>query len=317
MPSLLVNSSMPKALRTRIETALVSDLRQRTLFPGRGRARKYIRAVLALASIALSWTLVVTYRQSRREVEQKRSATLSSYQRLAATADTATRARIASARERIAQLGAAKNGWSEVGGHAEVAALAGRPLLYLRADAHTLQRPSGSEAAARDSEVDALAACLVTPPANLRESTLLRAIGKSAPKGHVHALSEALAALDFFDSNFAEQVRSAEHMQELEHLATRLTRPTLEQAVLSLRAEVLLVVIDEPKAEGVVSDFDGEAAHAIRLAAIDLASARVIWQHRAEVDPAWISDKSRLAYSRALNGCRLAYDLRQGAAATP
>jgi hypothetical protein len=198
---------------------------------------------------------------------------------------------------------------ADLGDSKTLAALSARRLLYVRADARSLPHLAGARASARDSSLDALAICLVAPPANLRESTLLRAIARKPPGGRIHALSEALMALDFLASSFPAEVRNAQHMQELRHLDARLRRPDVQDATSALDAEVLFVVFDEEKAPGTIADFDGEATHDLRMVAIEIASGKPLWRRRAHVDPSWISDKSRLAYSRALDSCKLICEL--------
>lgn len=316
MPTFLVTSRMPKPLRARIEAALVADLRQRTLFPGRRGVRKVVRVLLAVGLSALVWVLVTTYRQSRREVEAQRSVTLAEFARLRASVDATRQARLTAILSALPPLAMAEAA-PDVGDARALVELVERPLLYVRGDVRPFSNQDGALALARDSSIDALALCLVMPPANLKESTLLRAIGRAPPPGRIHALSEALLGLDFLSSNFADEVRTAEHMQQLQHLEARVRRPSLQGAVLALQAEVLLVVIDEAKQAGVVADFDGEASHHVRLVALEIASGQTLWRRRVHVDPSWISDKSRLAYSRALDSCKLAYELERGAPAGP
>jgi len=309
MPSFLITSTMPKALRLRVEASLEADLRQRTLFPGRSRPRKYLRALLALAVLGLAVMLVVTYRQSRREVEQKRAAILAEYQKATGALPPSKRRSVRALAEGLGRIAHTSGPWSDVGDHEQLGALMDRRLLYVRGDAERIEKSSLD--IARESTLDALAICLAVPPANLRESTLLRAMSRVPSESQLHALSEALAGGDFLGSGFVTQTNLAKHMQQLERLAARLQNPALARALGALEAEVLLLVVDEPKAAGVVSDFDGEAPHTLRLWMVDLASGRVVWQRRAQVDPGWISEKSRLAYSRALDSCRLAFELRQ------
>jgi hypothetical protein len=309
MPTFLVTPRMPPALRRRIQESVCRDLRQRTLFPNRGRGRVYVRIALAGAVVALSVFLVLTYRQSRREVEEKRQAILAEYRALEAS--VSENARALSWRKlpeviikRDLSVG---YGW----GNYKLDDLFQRTFVYIRADAHELGNPANALDAARESSVDALATCLVTPPANLKESTLLRAIGQAPPAGRVLSFGDLLHAMEFFESSFEKEVRTATQMQELERLARRLQREDLRRGLIALRAPLLVVAIDYPKQSGVVSDFDGEAPHEIVLRVFDLwERSALVWQERRHVDPAWISAKSRLAYSRPLDSCRLAYELR-------
>src|SRR6478736_509572 len=310
MPTFLVTSRMSKELRARVEASVQADLRQRTLFPNRARRSGYLRVLLGLCAVALGVFLVTTYRQSRLEVEERRGKILVQYRRMKAAIPGSARAHLQDLARQMTAVGTS----AEDGALQEFLA---RPFLYVRAERRELERKAEVLGVARESSVDALATCLVTPPANLRESTLLRAIGRAPVPDRVFAFGEALDALDFFDSSFEGEVKSAQHMQELERYASRLQRDALARGLGALSAKVLLFVVDEPKASGVVSDFDGEAPHDVALRIFDVESGRVLWQYRSPVDPAWISDKSRLAYSRPLDSCRLAHELLSPAATPP
>jgi hypothetical protein len=301
MPTFLTTPRMSPELRARVQASVRADLRQRTLFPERGRGRVYLRLALGVAAVGLSIFLVVTYRQSRHEVEEKRTAILANYHALAASLPRGIRWQDLPSRAGQARL--------QADGHYDLDELLQSPLLYLRGDAKDLGSAGSALDVARDASVDALASCLLTPPQNLRESTLLRAIGQAPPADRVSSFADALSALEFFESTFARDVRTATQMQELERLAGRLNREAFQRGLVALRARFLLVVIDQAKAAGVISDFDGEAPHDVVLRAIDLKTARVVWQEQRPVDPAWISAKSRLAYSRPLDSCRLAFEL--------
>jgi len=309
MPTFLTTPRMSPALRQRVQASVRSDLRQRMLFPHQGRGRVYLRIALGLAAVGLAAFLAITYRQSRREGEEKRAALLAQYHALEASLPKGPRWQNLPAR--VGQPDLAP------GEQYELDQVLRSPLLYLRGDAKDLGSAGGALDAARDSSVDALASCLVMPPQNLRESTLLRAIGQAPPAESVSSFADALSALEFFESTFEEEVSTATQMQELERLARRLSRDALQRGLVALRARFLLVAIDQAKAAGVVSDFDGEAPHDIVLRVIDLWTAQLVWQAQRSVDPAWISAKSRLAYSRPLDSCRLSFELLHPVAVDP
>lgn len=306
MPTFLVTPRMSPALRHRIEASVRADLRQRTLFPNRGRGRVYLRIALASAALGLAVFLVLTYRQSRREVEDKRLAILAEYRALEDSVSEKIRAR---PWRKVPQRVGGRN--LNFTFDNDFDKLLSGPFLYIRADARDLENEASALDAARESGVDALASCLVAPPANLKESTLLRAIGQAPPAGRVSSFADLLSALEFFESSFEKQVRTATQMQELERLAGRLKRDSLKRGLAALQADVLVVAIDQPKQSGTLSDFDGEAPHDLVLRVFNLArEVELVWHEQRHVDPAWISAKSRLAYSRPLDSCRLAYELR-------
>jgi hypothetical protein len=69
-------------------------------------------------------------------------------------------------------------------------------------------------------------------------------------------------------------------------------------------------VLDEPKAPSLASDFDGEAEHHLIAGMLDLKTGDHVFRLRRLVSPEWISEKSRLSYSRELDSCRLAHEIR-------
>ncbi len=312
MPSFLVTRRMSPALRARVQASLRSDLRQRTLYPNQGRRWKYLRVVLILATLALTAFLVLTYRKSRREVEERRALLLAEYRQLAASVPKPARARL---QDLAARFDSRSLGDTSAGPALD--RILAEPFLYVRVEALRLSSPKSALEAARESELDALATCLVTPPANLRESTLLRAIGQAPRSDRIFSVGDAVAALDFFDSSFEDELQSVQHMEQLDRLGVRLHQDERARGLAALEAKTLVLAVDLAKEGDVVSDFDGEAPHEIQLKAFDVASGRLLWGASHRVDPSWISAKSRLAYSRPLDSCRLAFELSVHAAPAP
>jgi hypothetical protein len=123
-------------------------------------------------------------------------------------------------------------------------------------------------------------------------------------------LDDAFRGVAFVDSDFEGAVRKATLMRDLSSLEVALDTAPLKAGKSFAHVRYFVYVLDEPKPLGALSDFDGEAEHFMRVEVVDLESNEALYRTRRRVDPDWISEKSRLAYSRQLDSCRLAFELR-------
>jgi hypothetical protein len=78
---------------------------------------------------------------------------------------------------------------------------------------------------------------------------------------------------------------------------------------------MLLMVMDESGDGKGPTELDGERPHDVRVALVDLASARMVLRLRRHVDPAWIGTAARSEHASGLDGCALAFDVREAARA--
>jgi hypothetical protein len=131
----------------------------------------------------------------------------------------------------------------------------------------------------------------------------------------VRRLHEAEIGLPLLLPPWSAKVSAASEPRELAPLKTELERAPLARAKEALRAQVLLVVIDEPGAAGSLTELDGERAHDVRVILVDLATDRVVLRQKRHVDPSPWSQSARTDFATGLDSCALAFDVR--AAASP
>lgn len=320
MPTFLTTPRMSPELRRRIERSVSQPAGTERFARGRTPTTvAALRLLIALGVAGVLGVLAFTFAQSRREVSEKQRELTSRALRAERSLSAEARARLekvdawitrvvespdAAFREEKVSLG-----WR---GEASRRALLEAPFFYLRGDVAQLRGAEGRRAILAEASVDAFPGCLVSPPDSDKESVLLRKIGRRAPDQVVPAL-EAQALLDFSATRFNAEVRAAEHMHQLRDLDLRLGRERISHARGSKAAtRFFLLVVDEPKAQDKPSDFDGEAPHHMRIVFLDLETGEEHLSVRRKVDPAWISDKSRLSFSRALDSCKLARELHAG-----
>ena len=98
---------------------------------------------------------------------------------------------------------------------------------------------------------------------------------------------------------------------ELIRLRRDFEKAPIDAAKQALRASVLVVAMDEP-GDGVgPTELDGERAHAVRIALVDLAGARLLLRLRKLVDPTWISLAKKSDFASGLDSCGLAADVHE------
>jgi hypothetical protein len=262
----------------------------------------------------------VTYRQSRREVDayrlvlQRRFQTEGRFARRSGSAKLEPVARLLAARSQGA--------FEEVGADllqadGRLARELERPLVYVRGQARDFKSPQAARQAAAESTRDAFVLCLLEPAESLKESVLLQKVGvvyRAASRGKMnerpYLLHDAWQALAFFSSDWSQKLDHMEHQTQLAAAEQVMAKELRHQGRRAASAELLLYVFDEAKDAGAPSDFDGESVHFMRVGLVELASMRPLLQVRRQVNPAWISEKRRLSFSRDLDSCRLAGELR-------
>ena len=73
------------------------------------------------------------------------------------------------------------------------------------------------------------------------------------------------------------------------------------------------MAMDEPAPLTSPAELDGERAHEVRVAIVEVASSKVLLRLRKHVDPSDWSPKVRPDYARGLDECALAADVREAA----
>ncbi|MFO0555350.1 MAG: hypothetical protein U0271_43640 [Polyangiaceae bacterium] len=294
----------PLAQRSRIPPVLVTVLR--------------VAAVAGLVALIIAFT--TTRKKKRDELEGDRKRILDALH---------TRTDKLSDRDkelgaRVEELLASRTGKyegdltsKELADPRALAALLAEPMVYVRGPIDAFSnhdvRERGGGFVPRP-----VRPLFARPPAKRTEAELLQParaalIGgdrtaRAAHVGRVHAL---LAAAPFLSPDWEKRVLSAESRGELGKLRAALTSSTLDEAVAVVRARGLLYVLDEPKEGSGPTELDGACAHHARMGYIDLESGSERFRARAFVDPAWLSESTRIQYADAVNGCELALAARE------
>ncbi len=197
------------------------------------------------------------------------------------------------------------------------------PALWVRGPIDSFVSTRRIAPAASSSRKDALVACLVAPPAGRTEKSILSIVQLAFAGGapldlktpNVLRLDDAEIALPFFEPAWAARVRAAETEGELAVYRHEIEKAALERGVRALRAETIIVAMDEPAAPGGVTELDGERPHDVRLAIVDIASGEYLFRTRKHVDPSGWSEWARTQWASGLDGCRFAQDARDAMAA--
>jgi hypothetical protein len=199
-----------------------------------------------------------------------------------------------------------------------LARLLARSAIYFRATEMALDgSPAAIARAASESGKDTLLLCLLIPPPNATEKTLLAKArlamaGGAAfmqPTQTAMRLNDVQAGLPVLQKAWGDRIRAAKTESELQQLEREFKRAPLGSTKRALHAELLIGALDERSDGGSVTELDGEAPHNIRLVVTELASNRVLIRLRRHADPSWITANRRPQYARELDGCRFALDV--------
>jgi hypothetical protein len=317
VPTLLVTSKMSPALAARVQTAVSGQ-------HARGRPLKALLRFLTLSFVMISAVGVVRFRQQRaQKLETERAELLSTLEQAGKSLNRSDR----ELPQRVATAIALQSTPNYPGDElpepplrdtdlTEVLAL---PTLYVRGSLDALARPDRLSDVAAGSSKDAFLLCLLSPPEARTEKALrLKASAAAAQSkttlqasAHVERLAPLLQALPLLGRPWADRVRSAETSEALEKLAKLVAAAPLTAAVRAAKARQLLLVLDETAAATGPTELDGERAHPVRVALIDLPGGEPRLRFRGKVDPAGLSDQSRTAYASGIDSCTLALDFRR------
>jgi hypothetical protein len=165
-----------------------------------------------------------------------------------------------------------------------------------------------------ESSKDALLGCLFDPPASRTEKVVLEKARASTlvedATPHVMRLADAHFGLPYLSPSFLDEISSARDATEIEKLAARFKKAPLVRAKQALKAEVLIVAMDDTASGTGPTELDGARAHDVVFAIADIRAASVLVRLKRHVDPSWISLEARLRYASKLDSCKLAMDLR-------
>ncbi len=322
MPTLLTTPKMSPALAARVEASVAGRRGgERSARGSAPRLKSIVRAFVALALAGIVVTVVVTIRQEKAAFARDRAAAVAAVQKETAGltgADFGAAARMEAWAARLAGAYEGDVALPELRAPGALGAELARPAVYLRGPLDELGSVPGVRRAAAASLKDAFLVCLVDPPAARTEKALLpkvrvaygtvAAVEQRTP--NFRRLYDAQVGLPLLSPSFAARVEAAADPRELAGLKGELDRAPLARARHALHAEVLLVVLDEPAPPGGLTELDGERAHDVRVALVDLAGERVLLRARRRVDPSPWSQNARTDFASGLDACALALDVR-------
>jgi hypothetical protein len=199
-----------------------------------------------------------------------------------------------------------------------------RPTLYLRGPLAGLKQASRVTELAASSTRDAFLLCLLAPPDTRTEKALRIKASAAYAQGpsmqvtsHVERVVPLLQGLPLLGTEWQARVNSAETLPALHTLAGLIRAAPLAAAVRAVKARQLLLVLDEEAALRSSAELDGERAHSVRVAFVDLSAQQTRLRFRGNVDPGWLSDATRAQYASGIDGCALAMDLRKSLPTLP
>lgn len=321
MPTLLVNARMNPALAERVAASVTGRKKSQT---GRvsptvlRRLVAWARVVLVVALAAAVYTGVTTYQRVKRELDQKRAELVTQVTTAQSDVTAKERGAVDRATAHVTRLAGPYEG--DVAAVPGLAAELTRPAVYVRGSIDTMRTRESLVGSAAASGKDSLLLCLLDPPAIRSQAGIINKVrfvrAGGAPfeerTANVRRLDDGMIALPYLSSDFLGRVRTAEDVAALAKLKKLFEQIPLDRAKRALRAEVLVVAIDEKGSGTEPTELDGERPHDVRVAIVEIDSGRVLLRARRHVDPSFIDKDQRPVYSSGADSCALGYDLRNG-----
>lgn len=328
MPTFLTNPKMSEALAARVRASVRASRR------GHGaRASAPLRTALLRAfavAFFASIGLLVWREQEQRaaQLADAKRTLLNARDELRSTltpnAHTlASRIRVALRRESNVYAGPLQEG--HLRQQQDWDALWQRRLIYARLPTDSANQPDKLDSVLGESKPDEFVLCLMQPSDDPTEKGLMKRLNAingdpSTTKRqllNVHPAFDALVVLQLLDPEFLAPVHVAKELGPVMELQETWDKARLEERLPAVFAEVLIAVLDEPKVANTPVELDGESVHAARVVIIDLSrdQDQVLFRARYDLDPSWVSERRRHQYSRALDSCRMASEIRLGNAA--
>lgn len=319
MPTLLVTGSMSPSLAARVQAAVSGQSQPKMARKSRLKAGLRLLAFAALFGGVAS---ALHLRQKRVEqLDQRRAELLSElmhHSEQLSHADRALPGRVTAAiAEQASAVYAGDVVSPELRTRAQLNEALGAPTLYLRGPLDGLARPERVGELASSSSKDAFLLCLLDPPVERSEQALRLKASAAYAQGpsmlatsHVERVAPLLQVVPLLGSEWKARVRMAENVGTLEVLSRVMNAAPLQAAIRSAKSRQLLLVLDETATGSGPTELDGERAHAVRVALVDLTSGEARLRFRGKVDPSAFSDQGRIKYASGLDGCALALDLR-------
>jgi len=323
VPTFLTTRKMSPELAKRVR-ASVSGRRVDSKTRALPRLGSILRVGAVLAVIAVAALVVSNNRRANAEVARQRDTLLARVR--AETADV-TQQQLAIGR-RVESLVADAAGvyagdWvaDELKGEDAFSKALGRQMVYVRGPLAKLGSPAGFKESAAESFKDAFSSCLLDPPTTRTERALSNkaraALGqRGAAPSSIERIQAALISLPLLLPEWQARVRSAD-VAELSKLAATLSKAPIGAAKRAMKADLLLLVIDEPGDTQGPTELDGERPHWVRVQMVQLATGAVQLRLRLRVDPSWISPSVRAEHASGIDSCALALDVRARVGASP
>jgi len=325
MPTLLVTKRMSPALAARVQAAVSGH---RAGSARRAPLKALLRLLTFVFVLATIASILSFRRQQALERESRRAALLQTVATQAGKLSRTDRELPLRVSGAIALETAPKYAGDTVAedlrSRAALTEVLSHPTLYLRGPLESLAQPARLAELAASSAKDAFVLCLMGPPDTRSEQALRSRASTAAAQGkgmqvtaHVERLAPLLQVLPLLEREWAQRVQAAESLSALQKLQTLLDAAPLEAGVRAAKARQLLLVADETLTATGPTELDGERAHSVRVALVELSSGETRLRLRRGVDPSWLSEATRAQFAGGADGCALAMDIRQAAANLP
>ena len=312
---------MNPALAARVHASVTGQRNKPSVSHSTARWMSRVRFGVVTGLVVLAVSIILSLRHEKAELEQSRAALFTQWQAQAGSISPRDQTFIKRVEQSLSGLTGLYTS-DLVADELKISGAFAKALtsaaVYVRGPVSTLDGSSAAVAkVAADSGKDTLLLCLMDPPPTRDEKTLL-AKARLAMSGSNAFLQATQSALRLYDAEvglpillppWSARIKTAKNAQDLQRIEREFKRAPLASAKRLLRSELLIAALDEPSDKGTVTELDGEAPHYIRLAVIELNSAKVLLRMRKRVDPSWVTANRRSQYARELDGCRFAFDV--------
>src|SRR5690606_5386278 len=143
-----------------------------------------------------------------------------------------------------------------------------RPLAYARVEIDAVSHADRFDAALAESHKDAFVACLERPPVDRSEKELMKRVTDAFSRdlheytANVHRVHDALVTLRVLASDIDRQIEQETVLEPHEHMWEQ---ARVDERLPAVFSEVLVAVLDEPKAPDTPVELDGASVHRARV----------------------------------------------------
>lgn len=321
MPTSLVNPKMESALAARVATSVRGRTSRTTTARATPRRALLLRAGIATVLGLLVAAVVSEQRARSAELAEAKRSLLEARSELRSTLtlranQVGERLNQVVQRESTTYHGSVRD--ETLRDTARWDSLLSRPLLYARLALDAVQPPERLDAALAESRKDAFVTCLKQPPAGRTEKELMKRVNEVLGAAtddrtlHVYRAHDALVALRVLDPALDRQLERAQELSVVLQLQNLWDQARMTDRLPAAFGEVVVLLLDEAKVPGTPVELDGASVHGVRVVIVDVSGERdqVLWRSHHDLNPGWVSERRRHQYAQALEGCRLAHDLR-------